>query len=144
VPIFPDWGLDYEVVPDEQEEKARRENEALNHARSMIQRALGDGSARRMGEEPSQRDLYAMVEKALVADLISDSREIRAADRLVGDLQQRLGGEDPLDPEVRKTLDFCRAELAKMRDQQGVDADEAIEDCGKDLEMMREFIEKSR
>ena len=60
------------------------------------------------------------------------------------EFRQRLGGEDPLDPEVRKTLDFCRAELAKMRDQQGVDAHEAIEDCAEDLEMMREFIAKSR
>jgi hypothetical protein len=144
VPIFPDWGLDLEIVADDQEEKVRREADDRNHARSIIQRALSGDSARRMGEAPSEDDLYAAVEKQLIAGIISDAREIRAADQLVRELQQRLGGEDPVDPEVRETLDRCRTELATMLEQLGVDALGAIEKCEADLKMMRDFIAKNR
>jgi hypothetical protein len=75
--------------------------------------------------------------------IISDAREIRAADQLVEELQQRLGGEDPLDPQVREMLDCFRTDLAKMREQLGIDADPAIGDCAEELEMMRGFIAKT-
>lgn len=144
VPICPEWALDLEIVPDDQEEKVRCETDQRNHARSIVQRALNGTTARRMGEKPSEDDLYAAVERQLIGGVIADSREIRAADRLVAELQQRLGGEDPIDPEVRKTLDSCRRELAGILEALGVDADEAIEDCEADMKMMREFIGKHR
>jgi len=45
---------------------------------------------------------------------------------------------------VRETLDYCRTELARMREQLGGDADEAIEDCEANLRTMREFIKGER
>lgn len=140
IPIRPGWG-DYQIVPDAQEEESQRANAARDHARTMIQRALGGSTARALGQEPDEDDVYAALEKELAAGIIANSCEIHAADMLVGEFQQRLGGEDPLDPEGRESLDYCRGQLAKMREDLGVDAELAIDDCDANLRAMREFIE---
>jgi len=143
VSICPEWGLEYEVVGDELQEEVRQENEAREHARSIVQRALRGSTARAIGKEPSADDLYAAVERQLIAGIIADSREIRAAEKLVAEFQERLGGEDPLDPEVRKTLDYCGAELAQMRERLGVDADDAIGNFEENFNALRRFVERN-
>jgi hypothetical protein len=110
----------------------------------MIQRAFRGTAERRLGKEPSADDLYAAVEKQLIEGVITDSVEIRAAAKLVAEFQRRLGGEDPLDPSVRETLDYCRDQLAEMRERLGIDAREAIEDCEKNLKALRDFVEANR
>lgn len=144
IPLCPEWGLNYEIVADDREEEVRRENAERDHARSIVRHAFSTRAGREEVQEPLGGALHAAVEKQLIAGVVADSRYIYAADQLVGDFQRRLGGEDPLDAEVREILDHCRTELATLREQLGVEADEAIEDCAEVIKSMREFIENAR
>jgi hypothetical protein len=133
VPIQPNWGFPYEVVPAEVEDDVRRELQACVNARLILDSLLGAGS--------SDADLHDALAEALTDGVTADSREIRAADQLFVEFQARIGGEDPLDPDVRELLDYCRIELTTMREQLGING-EAINEGAAELAMMRKFIRR--
>jgi len=56
-----------------------------------------------------------------------------ASERRIDNLFDGLAGRDR-----------CRTELEEMRERLGLDAEEAIEDCEKNLKALRDFVEKNR
>lgn len=135
VPVKAARGEALELVAGDQKE-VRRDMEERD--RAGLIHAIRNASQMVEKDSP-QGDRYSALEQALIRGVTTDSRELRAADQLLAELQDRLGGEDPLDLALRELLDNCRSELMTMCDQLGLDAN-TIGDCPAELAMMQKFI----
>jgi hypothetical protein len=106
VPVCPEWATAYEIVPDDRAEHVRRENAAREDARRMVQRTLTCSVG---------HDLDGLQDAAVETGVfLAEACDLRAVEGLVEESRLRLHGEDPLDPAVRESLNYCRAEFARL------------------------------
>ena len=127
-PVWPDWGLAFEVLPDDQAEEAERRWRSRRHARQ----ALATGPSlpllysegwpdvlKHVSEWSAKGELDDLVElhkRILREGLEEQWRKLRAVELLVAEAQEAFDGEDPCLPEVRHTLDHTKERLADLHE----------------------------
>jgi len=159
VPVFPDWGSGYEVLPDDQADHVEWERIARNHARECCLRAPHDiilpepaslmarirerFSEHTKVSSPGGDDIAAALLTRLIEGIQEHHRWLRAIDLVVAEVASEFGGEDPLVPDLRDTLDKTRHRLEDVRREvQGYVGEIEMPDPGEDeLEMVRGVLE---
>ena len=123
VPVCPDWGTGYDVLPDheaEQVERLKRERrralEALSRSpTSPILELLEEKLGRRATERQERWDeAMAALRESLRDGVPRCWQEVRAVETLLEELAEEFNGEDPLLPPVREVLDKTRRDLADL------------------------------
>jgi len=154
VPVFPDWGLEYEVYQDAQAEEV----ETLQRMRRRVQDVLASAPSRMeepldlerpLPPEPSIDAYGDELARALAVVLRERTQarwcELRAIEVAVEEVAARLEGERVLAPTVRTLLDDVKASLAKLREEVepftgGFELPEPEED---DVELVRKLLRRS-
>ena len=131
VPLFPDWGTGYEVLPDDEADRVERGRTARNHAQEWSQRAPIEiiqeepaslmARARDGFSKPTESgasaadDIAAALLTRLVDGVQEHHRWLRAIDLVAAEVASEFGGEDPLAPDLRDTLDKTWNKLDEAR-----------------------------
>jgi hypothetical protein len=122
VPVCPEWGKGYDVLPDDQAgevaslKKARlRAQEAISKSpASPIQEALEESVGYRVTDRKERWDeAMAGLRERLCEGVPWCWQELRSAETVLEEVAQEFG-EDPLIPAVRNVLDKAHQELAEM------------------------------
>jgi len=125
VPIWPDWGMEFDVLPDTEAKEADRRRQARERARQALLRSpsfsalLRRGPARDSGgggggvEDGADRIRVAL-EKRLREGASTWWQGLLAAEAVVAELAEEFGGEDPLQPAERDALRNARVRLEKL------------------------------
>ncbi len=119
VPVVPDVGVAYAVVPDARAVEVAWEREQLRRAWEVLARMPEPLDREERGGPAEEGSLRALAWAALaeVRDgLQATWRELRAVEVVVGEVAEELGGEDPALPEVRELLDDAKAVLQGLRE----------------------------
>ena len=124
VPVCPDWGKGYDVLPDDQADRV----ESLKKERLRAQEAVAGSpvsSMQRFLEEQLGRRVTERVERwdeatAALAESLREGvpwcwQELRAAEMVLAEVAQEFDGEDPLVPAVRRILDKTRQDLVELK-----------------------------
>jgi hypothetical protein len=123
VPVCPDWGKGYDVLPDDQAErveslkKARlRAQEAVSRSpTSPIQEFLEEHLGRRVTERQERWDeAMAALRESLREGVQSSWQEVRAVEAVLAEVAEEFG-EDPLLPPVRQVLDKTHQDLVELQ-----------------------------
>jgi len=122
VPLCPDWGRGYDVLPDDQ----AGEVESLKKARLRAQEAIAASPTsqileylqEKVGHNVTERkDRWDEAMAGLKVRLREDTpwcwQELRAVETVLEEVAQEFG-EDPLIPPVRNVLDKAHQELAEL------------------------------
>jgi hypothetical protein len=122
VPVWPEWGKGYDVLPDDQAERVERLKKERLHAWEAVSRSptspilefLEEKLGRRVTERQERWD-EAMValRESLREGIPWCWQELRAAEAVLDEVAQELG-EDPLLPPVRQVLDKTRNDLVEL------------------------------
>jgi hypothetical protein len=155
IPVPPDWGVEFEVRPDEEADQVERLREARRRAKDAlisgpsIDEVLRDevaGNGKRAKEHRSWGDEIA---GALTARIREETRgrwqELIAAERVIEEAAAEFDGEDPALPEVRQALQEARCRLeelvAEIQERVGpVDLEEGAEERTADLRAAMERL----
>jgi len=126
VPVWPDWGLGFDVLPDTEAKEADRRRQARERARQALQRSpsfsallrRGTGGdspdgGRGSGEDGADRIRVALEER-LREGASTWWQGLVAAEMVVDEVAAEFGGEDPLRPAERDALTDARARLEEM------------------------------
>ena len=125
-PVSPEWGLEFEVFPDEDADKVRRLRKERQAAREAISGAPSDSAIepvfRRYGVERRRskevRDWGDQIADALSKSLWDGIQEcwqvLRAIELAVHEVEVEFDGEYPLLPEPGAILEGARKELEDM------------------------------
>ena len=147
VPMQPAWGIEYEVVADdeaEQLQKFREERLGMLEALElgpMLQTARLLGPEERLAElaEPTPAD--DMLEgnvKIVRAAMMDCWRRLRAVEQVVEEVQCELAGEDPLLPDLRELVDASRVKLNLCKKQERIIGPLELEEPGEeDMALVR-------
>ncbi len=123
VPVCPDWGKGYDILPDDQTDqveslkKARhRAWEAISRSpTSPIQEALEASVGRNVTERQERwEEAMAALREQLREGVPWCWQEVRAVETLLEEVAVEFDGEDPLLPPVRNVLDKAHQELAEL------------------------------
>lgn len=147
VPVIPELGLEAEVHPDAGVVAMRRG--AMDAVRQFLAAAPGGFTSADSpeGENPLDASVQAL-ETTLRNEVPSLCRELKAVDIAIAEVRERLGGEDPLDPELRCSLSGaleCLAGLAEQRSEGGlaIELDEPPDgEVQKYREVLRSFVKQ--
>src|SRR3972149_2025012 len=126
VPIWPDWGMDFDVLPDTEAKEADRRRRARERAHQDLQRSPsfsallrrgsgkdnGDGGGRG-GEDGADR-IRGALEERLREGASTWWQGLVAAEKVVDEVASEFGGEDPLQPDARNALADARERLEKL------------------------------
>lgn len=123
VPLWPEWGNGYDVLPDDQADRVER----LKKERLRAQEAIAGSPTspvRRFLEqelgcrtrEPNERCDEAM---AALAESLREGvpwcwQQVRAVETVLDEVAEEFDGEDPLLPPVRQVLDKTRNDLVEL------------------------------
>ncbi len=120
VPLFPDWGMAYDVHPDSDEDDVARRLRWREHA----ERALSDTPARQtlpipakeldifdLTQEPALKNLPTMLVIAVRQEVLARASELAAIEEVIKQIADvEFDGHDPLDDSGR----FILAEAREM------------------------------
>jgi len=122
VPVRPDWGNGYDVLPDDQAGRVDRLKKERLDAQEAISRSptspllefLEEKLGRRVTERQERWD-EAMValQESLREGIPWCWQELRAAETVLDEVAEKLG-EDPLLPPVRQVLDKTHQDLVEL------------------------------
>jgi hypothetical protein len=122
VPVWPEWGKGYDVLPDDQAERVERLKKERLHAWEAVSRSptspilefLEEKLGRRVTERQERWDeAMAALRESLREGIPWCWQELRAAEAVLDEVAQELG-EDPLLPPVRQVLDKTRNDLVEL------------------------------
>ncbi len=119
----PDWGLRYEVFPDEQADRVHKLRDERTRARETIRQAplapLLEGD--REGEAHSERGdrMWGVLVPGLKRRLLQYWADMRAIEIVFAQAVEEFDGEDPAIPEVRAILAWMRPELIELHKKLG-------------------------
>jgi hypothetical protein len=126
-PVWPDWGFEFDVLPDAQANEVDRRRRAREKVRQALMRgpsfsALlrrgpgrdgGDGGGVG-GDESGVNRIVAALEERLREGAAASWQGLVAAEKVVDEVAAEFGGEDPLQPAERVALRDARARLEEM------------------------------
>ncbi len=131
VPVWPDWGLEFDVLPDTEAKEADRRRQARERARqvlmqspscsALLRRGPGRDSGDRGGggvEDGADRIRVAL-EKRLREGASTWWQGLVAAEKVVDELAEEFNGEDPLQHATREALRDTRVRLDKLVEETG-------------------------
>jgi len=123
VPVCPDWGIGYDVLPDDQAGQVESLKKARLHAQEAIAASpaspilefLEEKLGRRVTERQERWDeAMAALRESLREAVPWCWQEVRAVEMVLEEVAEEFG-EDPLLPPVRQVLDKTRQELVELR-----------------------------
>jgi hypothetical protein len=124
VPVAPDFGVDFQVLPDHR--KADVDRKLKDHAfiRKLLDRGACnfdlplDMEAPLPAEPPSNfgLDMARILAVAIRANLRENWRELRAIKERVAAITEEFDGEDVLHPRVRTNLDKAKATMIDLHE----------------------------
>jgi hypothetical protein len=135
VPVCPDWGKGYDVLPDGQadrveslkKERLRAQEVVAKSPISSMQRFLEEKLGRPVTERQERWDeAMAGLAGSLREGVPWCWQELRAVETVLDEVAEEFDGEDPLLPQVREVLDKTRQGLLELHPLLGfvdVDAD---------------------
>jgi len=111
-PVWPDWGLEFDIIPDSQAKEGDRRRRARESARQslvrgpsftpLLRRASGkDKGSGRDGVGSGVDGMVAALEDRLREGASTWWQGLVAAERVVDEVASEFGGEDPLRPVER-------------------------------------------
>ena len=125
---WPDWGLAYNVLPDDQARVVESRRQRRQRARDSLQAGPGlpvlylenwPKELRVVAEIRDQRDLddLAKVHKGLIREGIEEQwRQLEAMRIVMEEVAAEFGGEDPAVPDVRHMLDHTTEQLVDLHE----------------------------
>jgi hypothetical protein len=145
VPVFADWGLEFEVRPDVEAGEVERLREGRRRAREALIHGPCEYVLHLLRKRGTCDEQIPKVEgcwgdeiaKALSARIREDTRvrwqELLAAERVIEEAAAEFDGEDPALPNVRRALQQARCRLeelvAEIQERLGpVDLEEGAEE----------------
>lgn len=153
VPVLPDWGFRFEVLPDKQAAEVRRLRQAREAARESMQRAPLDVGLdlvrRKLGHPPKESSRADEIAEALATHLregiVLRWRELLEVEQVLEEIAAEFDGEDPARPRERSAIVEGKNQLKDLHEQvqdyvgpfdlPGPDEDE--------LDRMREAIQRA-
>jgi hypothetical protein len=123
VPVCPDWGKGYDVLPDDQadlveslkSERLRVREVVAKSPVSSVQRLLEEQLGRPVTERQERWDeVMAALAESLGEEIPWCWQELRAAETVLEEVAEAFDGEDPLLPQVREVLDKTRRDLVQL------------------------------
>ncbi len=145
VPVYPDWGLEHEVLPNGEDFETLKERfDGLKDAvRDSPAGAELPFEAEREPErmERFSRDVREALSEATRDGLVGKWRELLAVEAVVAETTEEFGGEDPLIPEVRSFLVGVRAQLEDLRSSFGEEI-ELAEPDDEVVDRVRSLVER--
>ncbi len=122
VPVCPDWGKGYDVLPDDQMERVKRLKKERLDAQEAISRSptspLLELLEEKLGYRVTERqerwdEAMAALRQSLREGVPWCWQEVRAVEMVLDEVAQEFG-EDPLLPPVREVLDKTRQDLVDL------------------------------
>jgi hypothetical protein len=122
VPLFPDWGKGYDVLPDDQMERVKSLKKERLHAQEAISRSptspllelLEEKLGRRVTDRQERWDeAMAALRQSLREGVPWCWQELRALEMVLDEVAEEFG-EDPLLPPVREVLDKTHKDLVDL------------------------------
>jgi hypothetical protein len=123
VPLCPDWGKGYDVLPDDQadpveslkRERLRAQEVVAKFPISSMQKFLEEELGRPVTERQERWDeAMAALAESLREGIPWCWQELRAAETVLEEVAEAFNGEDPLLPQVREVLDKTRRDLVEL------------------------------
>ena len=123
VPIFPEWGNGYDVLPDDQADRVERLKKERLDAQEAISKSptspllelLEEKLGRRVTDRQERWDeAMAALRQSLREGVPWCWQELRAVEMVLDEVAQEFDGEDPLLPPVREVLDKTRQDLVDL------------------------------
>jgi hypothetical protein len=123
VPVCPDWGNGYDVLPHDQAERVESLKKERLDAQEAISRSPTSPILEFLEEKLGRRvtDRQERWDEAMVAlrESLREGvpwcwQELRAAEAVLEEVAEAFDGEDPLLPPVREVLDNTRQELVQL------------------------------
>lgn len=117
-PVYPDWGLEYEVFPDVDSVKVGRLRRELETVRERLSKAPIRPGISIPIEMPEARSLEDEIADGLgtsVKEGIPEYwRQLRASELVIAEVAREFDGEDPALPLLRGTLNWTREQLVDL------------------------------
>jgi len=122
VPLFPDWGWEYQVFPDKQADEVRRLQEARRHTQEecrvpplSLVLDLPRRKTRRPRNNPPQGEEIAEAVGARLRESIQLRwRELRSIELVLEEVAREFDGEEPTRPWEREALDDGKRRLEEL------------------------------
>ena len=120
-PVWPDWGLKFDIVPDSKANEVDRRRRSRERAREALMQGpsfaalLGLGTAGDSGGVESKvRRIVAIHEERLREGASICWQGLIAAEKVVEEMAEQFSGEDPLKPATRHALQDARVRLEEL------------------------------
>ena len=153
---WPEWGLAYDVLPDDHANVVESRRQMRQSARDSLQAGPGlpvlhlknwPKELRVAAEVRDQRDLDDLVKvhKELIREGIEEQwRQLEAMRIVLEEVAEEFGGEDPAVPDVRHMLDHTTERLVDLHEdaQIYVAPFELGEPSEEDVAAMRQQVER--
>jgi hypothetical protein len=123
VPVWPDWGLEFDVLPDTEAKEIDRRRRARESARQALQRSptysalVRRGPGRDSGDggvEDGADRIRVALEERLRQGASTCWLGLVSAEKVVDEVAAEFGGEDPLQPTEREALRDARIRLEEL------------------------------
>jgi hypothetical protein len=122
VPVCPDWGNGYDVLPDDQAERVERLKKERLDAQEAVSRSptspILEFLEEKLGHQVTERqerwdEAMVALRESLREGVPWCWQELRAAEMVLAEVAEELG-EDPLLPPVREVLDKTHQDLVDL------------------------------
>jgi len=126
-PVWPDWGPEFDIVPDAKAKEVDRRRRSRERARealirgpsfaALLSRGSAGNSGGRDGFESQADRIVAIHEERLREGAKELWKSLVAGETVVEEMAERFGGEDPLKPATRQALQDARVRLEELIEQ---------------------------
>ncbi len=123
VPLFPEWGKGYDVLPDDQAERVEWLKKERLRAHEAVSRSptspLLEFLEEKLGHQVTERqerwdEAMAALRESLREGVPWCWQELRATETVLAEVAEEFDGEDPLLPPVREVLDKTHQDLVEL------------------------------
>ena len=124
VPVCPEWGKGYNVLPDDQAEQVESLKKERLHAWEAVSRSptspLLELLEEKLGRQVTERQERWDEAMAALAESLREGvpwcwQELRAVETVLDEVAEEFDGEDPLLPPVREVLDKTHQDLVELQ-----------------------------
>lgn len=155
VPLYPNWGLRYEVVPDEKYKESASERRSLSTVREQLREAPTVFPPERFGatrDEPETGDeapvgdrVAAALKKTLVAGIVDCWRTLQAIEQVTGEIAEEFDGEDPRTSQTATLTAQVRDGLLELAEERRKDGEplELEEPSEDEVDALRKAVDSA-